>query len=614
MTSIPGSYSCPHCAIRARRPLSHYSYSPSTPNSSFSNSNMAPRTRVVSSSSTGSASSPSRPPSESPIEVAYNTAVQSFVRRDHIRTQAAISTLLKLVETIGDGDNSKSSGSRWYEIKEDGETEGYEWKIKVLKLVISAYASLYSDPSNSVNNNTNTNSHTDELPSEIKDILPPASPDRALDHVLNICQKTLNTTNLLPPQLVSTLILASLKLKPSTPALGFAHRLTETWLADIPDDFIRLISTPGNGNNKTAQSSSSAGTAAIRKRIESTREAYLKVVELFVGEVLAREGEYEMARAFLDGEDVLGSNRKENLYRHLRSIETRSTNSNSKSGSSPSNSGILPAQSPSASLVLPTPSTSRPNSRNGNQSQDTNRSRSSSTSSSSSERTARPRSAITGNGKGKSIGLAPVPTPASRRTAAGLAKGKEREKQVEVDTGSVDTNSTLPVPKRIYVNASPPSGQGSSRRNNTNKKTPSMVQRNITSILDLIPLSIKKRIISPSFLVSTVLPIPLVIILLAIWIRRRARRSIVGVGTALASQATAAAGAGSGVEAGSGDGVGAGLVTGLAGSVITADTVRQRLERVRQRGGFKAWVVYWIRWWISKFIGVIKMGLTITYL
>ncbi len=35
------------------------------------------------------------------------------------------------------------------------------------------------------------------------------------------------------------------------------------------------------------------------------------MVELFVGEVLAREGEFEMARAFLDGEIVMSSKRKE---------------------------------------------------------------------------------------------------------------------------------------------------------------------------------------------------------------------------------------------------------------------------------------------------------------
>ena len=559
------------CAIRARRPLSHYSY-PET---------MAPRARVVSNSSTGSGSSPSRPPSESPIEVAYNTAVQSFVRRDHLRTHGAISTLLKLLET----DVPKLDGSKWYELKE-GENEGYEWRIKVLKLVISAYASLYSDPSN----------NTSDLPEDIKGILPPSSPDRALARVLEICQSTLKTDNLLPPQLISTLILASLKLKPSTPALDFAHRVTESWVSDIPDDYIRVISTSSSNSSKS--SSIVTHAAGMKKRIESTREAYLKVIELFVGEVLAREGEFEMARAFLDGEDVLGSKRKENLYRHLRTIESRSKSSGSSSttGSSPSNSGILPVQSPSSSLVLPSPDTSRPQSRTGNRSTAGGRSRSSSTSSSSSERTARPRAAIKGN---STTGVAPV--SASKRTVGGGLKGKEREGEKEVETGSVDTNSTLPVPKRIYVNASPPSGSGSSRRNNNHqsKGKSSLVQRNINSIIDLIPISIKQRITSPSFLLTTILPIPLVVILLAIWIRRKRNRLF-------ASIAGAAIGAGS-------EG-GARIVNGVAGSVVTADAVRQRLERVRQRGGLRGWVIYWVRWWITKLVGVVKMGTTISYL
>jgi hypothetical protein len=47
------------------------------------------------------------------------------------------------------------------------------------------------------------------------------------------------------------------------------------------------------------------------QRLEAAREGYIKVVELFVGEILVREGEWEMARAFLEGESVSGSKRKE---------------------------------------------------------------------------------------------------------------------------------------------------------------------------------------------------------------------------------------------------------------------------------------------------------------
>jgi hypothetical protein len=47
------------------------------------------------------------------------------------------------------------------------------------------------------------------------------------------------------------------------------------------------------------------------QKLEAAREGYIKVVELFVGEILVREGEWEMARAFLEGESVIGSKRKE---------------------------------------------------------------------------------------------------------------------------------------------------------------------------------------------------------------------------------------------------------------------------------------------------------------
>lgn len=37
----------------------------------------------------------------------------------------------------------------------------------------------------------------------------------------------------------------------------------------------------------------------------------MKVVELFVGEILSREEEWEMARGFLEGEVVMSSKKKE---------------------------------------------------------------------------------------------------------------------------------------------------------------------------------------------------------------------------------------------------------------------------------------------------------------
>lgn len=431
---------------------------------------MAPKQRVVSSSS--STSPPSRPP-ESDIEVLYNTAVQSFVRRDHGKTQASLSRLLKYCESL------KASKRRWHDLEgEDSseEEEGNEWRIKILKLVISADASLYSDPPANVGT----------IPPELAQLLPASSPDLMLGHMESICTTTLSVTDLLPPAIISTLLLASLKLKPAPPSLDFAHRLTENWLAGLPDSFIHSIST-------TAKTS--AHSPQIKKRIEGSREGYLKVIELFVGEVLAREGDFEMARALLDGEEVMSSKRKEDLYRHLRSTESRVVN--------PSSSGILPPQSPSASLLLPsvTPNGSRPSSR----------SRSSTTSSSSSERTARPNV----NGLNKSVGKS--------TNLAVPGKGKEKESEAV----SVDSNSTFHFPDKIYVN---PSNSKSSTP--PSRRPLAQVQRNFASLLELIPRSIRKRL---SYPILAILPVPLITIILLIWyVRRRTRqlRSIVGGATA----------------------------------------------------------------------------------
>lgn len=500
-------------AIRARRPLSHYS-------------DMAPKSRVVSSSS--STTPPTRPP-ESDIEILYNTAVQSFVRRDHGKTQAALARLLKHVEGL------EVNQRAWYDVEVEcskEEEEGTEWRIKILKLVISANASLYSDPPSNVGT----------IPSDLAALLPPSSPDLMLGHIQSICTDTLSDTDLLPPAIISTLLLASLKLKPSPRALDFAHNLAESWIAGLPDALIHSIST----NKVSAQS------PQAKKRIEGCREGYLKVIELFVGEVLAREGDFEMARALLDGEEVMSSKRKEDLYRHLRSTETRLANS-----SSPSNSGILPPQSPSSSLLLPsaTPTGSGQSSRS--------RSRSSTTSSSSSERTARPNA----NGINKSVG---------KNTHLDIPKNKGKEKESE--TVSVDSNSTFHFPDKIYINPSNPKSPTPPAR-----RPLAQVQYNLASLLALIPTSIRKRLSYP--ILSVILPVPIITIFLLVWyIRRRTRqlRSVVGT----ASQ--------------------------VAVAVSTAGSVQERLQRARVLG-MRAWTKHWLYWWWKKILGVWEMGTTITY-
>ena len=258
----------------------------------------------------GSAVSPPRAP-ESATEVLYNTAVQSFVRRDHLKTHASLSRLLSNLKT----QSRKHPRKRWHDLSPpspplsgaatpgtsgDGVVEGdvEEWLIKTFKLYISSHASLYTDPP-SLSPPRGGGAASQLLPEEMIDLIPPHPPSRLLAHVVNTALQAY-PDGILPPPVVSTLILAALKLQPAEDALGYVHKVTEEWLSTLPDGFMDGIARRGHGQG-----------AGAEKRVEAGREGYLKVLELFTGEVLAREGEWEMARGILDGDTLLGTKRKE---------------------------------------------------------------------------------------------------------------------------------------------------------------------------------------------------------------------------------------------------------------------------------------------------------------
>lgn len=161
-----------------------------------------------------------------------------------------------------------------------------EWLIKTLKLSISAHASLFTDPP--------PERPSRPLPSDLASLIPPNPPHKLLETVHETCV-SFYPDRIIPPPILSTLILASLKLQPTSDALECIHKITEEWLEILPDDFMRTISQRKAGHRK----------------VEAGREGYLKIMELFTGEVLCREGEYEMARGILDGDTLLSGKRKE---------------------------------------------------------------------------------------------------------------------------------------------------------------------------------------------------------------------------------------------------------------------------------------------------------------
>ncbi|WVF71759.1 hypothetical protein IAT40_006567 [Kwoniella sp. CBS 6097] len=602
-----------------------------------------PQPRRVSSSAASSSfdngrsaegsSSKTSPAAETQLEVLYNTAVQSFVRRDHLKTQA---TLSRLLNTLGRNQGGPSNQrSYWYEL-EEGEAGGIigeddnghgrvresreEWLIKSLKLLISSTISLYTDPP------SNPAVVKSQLPDGLSEVIPHSSftsestsPEKLLAFLHHRCRDYLYywsrasdtspqngdhegfneaKARLLPPQILSTLILASLKLRPASPALDCTHRVCEEWFANLPDSFILSISPLQqkkqlNGHARSGEKSKDH--VLYQRKVESAREGYLKVVELFVGEVLSREGEWEMARGFLDGEVVMPSKRKEALYRHLRSLQTSAAQRQSLASSAPS---------PSSSLVLPVPSTDNVSSEN---SSDTTRPHqrtrhmtrqrtgsTSSTSSSSSERTARP-----GTGQ---MGLSAPMTEDLKRaaqdntgvTAKGKGKAKEARhglsNEILPNTASPSSSSDRAKLDRYHTLSLPPSSPFHDSR------PQSLIndRSHLSSALALLPDNISgllKPYLNQSRL-SYAFALPLPIILLITLIVRRRRRSL---------RLTLTPGSANGIAGGS--------------SVSGVDDVKSKLRKIRaQERGWWSWFVYYVRWWIDKTLGVWKLGTTITYM
>ncbi|EIW70917.1 hypothetical protein TREMEDRAFT_68281 [Tremella mesenterica DSM 1558] len=500
--------------------------------------------------------------SDPSIEVLYNTAVQSFVRRDHSKTQATLSRLLSILPP-----------PKRVCPKEEFQN-GEEWLIKTLKLLITSRVSMYTDPPPSIPSKPNGGKivHLDQ---DLLNMLPPTSPDIILKDLEMICKKAyrIRDTTLdhpLPPTILSTILLASIKLKPSPPALSYAHQLAEDWLTSLPDTLFH--------RHRHGQP---AFPALEKMRLEAAWEGYMRVLELFCGEVLTREGEWGMARGILEGDGLMGIKRKENLYRHIRNMESRSL-------SSPSSSIILPTPttSPSSSLFLqpsspntihvhnPKSSPTNPlSSKLSHTSQishgerTSQPSRRSSTSSSSSERTARP--VIKLPFPVTSLSSTSVRNPVQSRT-----RSSQDTPNVSLLPGSLKTNPSLSnhEPSETYVR----DGSQIGRTDSNIFPSPSFTSL-LSRLNDLRNYSSNYLTL---FLLSRNLAIfsPLLIIL--VWALKRRNRN----------------------------------KTGLK----RHNDLRRQLERVDMGGrGWKNWFRWFrwlIRWWVGKFLGVWEMGTKITYL
>ena len=268
----------------------------------------------------------------------------------------------------------------------------------------------------------------------------------------------------------------------------------------------------------------------------------------------------------------------QNLYRHLRAVETKTRSQ----PASPASSGFLPTATSTSSTPNPKSNVNGDTTRNG---KSRTRSRSNSTSSSSSERTARPNTSNghslhpTTNGDGN-----------GHRNLNGNGfdrKGKGKSTNTTVE--EVESRSESSVPSKIYVNHPKPITPSSSKRSSSFSTGNAFM----VSMLASLHRGIQSRLVTLSsrsdWIASTIaIPLPILFLVFTfIAIRRRlARRR--GSETPFAVAGTA----------------------GLANHAM--EDIRARLLRIRVRG-IVPWMIWWFRWWLEKFVGVWRLGTTITY-
>ncbi|KAJ9109108.1 hypothetical protein QFC21_000436 [Naganishia friedmannii] len=182
----------------------------------------------------------------------------------------------------------------------------------------------------------------------------------------------------LPPSLALTFLLACIKISSSadgtskTPtaqfpranqdAISFARKLFEDWLAVLPDESLYALSqarpqrTPRKPRKTTAKlpleasmsslasstssvnvgnmsdASASASTVLVeapssddqdRSILLQFKKDYLRLVEVYVLEILPRQDDWDIASDFIMGEFVMGAKRKEQMLKRLHDAKSK---------------------------------------------------------------------------------------------------------------------------------------------------------------------------------------------------------------------------------------------------------------------------------------------------
>lgn len=195
-------------------------------------------------------------------------------------------------------------------------------------------------------------------------------------------------------------------------------------------------------------------------------------------------------------------------------------------------------------------------------------------------------------------------------------KGKSRAVAPEGNTDEADsTPGTAPsltsdstLPSKIYINH--PSSEGSTSAAGGNRPqrldpyrrgdrggSASSFTSAFSALLSALPTPLARRLsgMGRYTLLGLAIPLPIILLVsLIVWIRRKQQR----IAVALA--------------AGAAEGVARAAVSGGAVTPSTLAQIRDKVRRAREEG-LVNWMKWFLRWWIDKFVGVWRMGTTITY-
>ncbi|KAJ3875061.1 hypothetical protein F5051DRAFT_415101 [Lentinula edodes] len=272
------------------------------------------------------------------LDKVYHRAARAFLNRNVALTHELLETGFKSLESAGLNTT-------------------YLWKWEILRITFDTM--LYTSPPSS------SASHIPFM-SEILSKPPQSFVEDMYTRSLKLFrQSENNATAALPAQVLSTLVYSSLKV--DAPDSG--RRMIEDWLASRGDTTDLSSSWTSTSTSMSENSMSDGydadgsvnGDSPVDVGLVKGSDGYAKILELYCLQVLPKLGQWEYAIEFLEYENELELEPRDNLTRSLQSLYAQAIASRLPSTSSSqfsSSASLTPPASATQRAFSPAPSTS----------------------------------------------------------------------------------------------------------------------------------------------------------------------------------------------------------------------------------------------------------------